>query len=311
MNENKKVFSKIGTNYFILGISAIIFEIILVNIIALIKPELLHNYNSFAILSAFSGYALPFPILLYLMRKIESETLEKHKLTIKKFLIYAAISLTLMWIGNIIGIAITTLISSTTTIDVSNPVENLLNSTDIWINLILISIIGPVFEEIMFRKLLIDRTIIYGPKISIILSALMFGLFHGNLNQFFYTFLLGGFLAYVYIKTGNILHTILLHITINLTGSVVSLFVEGCITRLVSGQVMPLDLIVVIAYGLIILTALFTGLYYLIYKYKNAKLENIKAKISLTQPFRTVILNYGMILFIGFCICKIILQLLG
>lgn len=60
-------------------------------------------------------------------------------------------------------------------------------------NLALISIIGPIFEEILFRKILIDKTIKYGARISIIISALLFGLFHGNVNQFFYAFLMGGF----------------------------------------------------------------------------------------------------------------------
>ena len=244
------------------------------------------------------------------MKKLESENLEKHSLNLKTFITYVAVTFTLMWIGNIIGLVITALISITTPVDITNPVEKLLNSTNIWINLFLISIIGPIFEEFFFRKLLIDRTIKYGAKLSIILSALMFGLFHGNLNQFFYTFLIGGFFAYVYIKTGKLIYPILLHILVNLMGSVVSIFVVGSAENLALGTVTFADLTIVLVYLSIILASFLTGIMTL-YKCKNVKLDNIKTKIKLTQPFKTVILNYGMILFIGFCISEMIYQILA
>ena len=50
----------------------------------------------------------------------------------------------------------------------------------------------------------------------------MFGLFHGNLNQFIYAFVLGVFLAFLYVKTGNLKITIALHMLINFMGGAVS-----------------------------------------------------------------------------------------
>lgn len=278
--------------------------------LGLVNINLLNDFNSLTLISAICNYVLPFPILVYLMKKLESENLEKHSLNLKTFITYVAVTFTLMWIGNIIGLVITALISITTPVDITNPVEKLLNSTNIWINLFLISIIGPIFEEFFFRKLLIDRTIKYGAKLSIILSALMFGLFHGNLNQFFYTFLIGGFFAYVYIKTGKLIYPILLHILVNLMGSVVSIFVVGSAENLALGTVTFADLTIVLVYLSIILASFLTGIMTL-YKCKNVKLDNIKTKIKLTQPFKTVILNYGMILFIGFCISEMIYQILA
>lgn len=309
LNSDKKFFSKIGSNYLIYVVSAIIIQIILINLFVLMKMDVLSDFNMLTILSAICNYILPFPILLFLMRKLESEELEKQSIGIKSFIRYIAIAFTLMWIGNIIGLVVSTLISAATPFDITNPVENLISSTDIWLNLVLISIIGPIFEEIIFRKLLIDRTIKYGAKISIILSALIFGFVHGNINQFFYAFLIGGFLAYVYIKTGKLIYPILLHITINLMGSVVSLFVGASAQNLISGQILPMDLAIVALYLSIILVAFLIGLYSL-WKYRNVKLDHIKTKITLTQPFRTIILNYGMILFIGFCIFEIIYQVI-
>ena len=45
-------------------------------------------------------------------------------------------------------------------------------------------ICAPILEEYIFRKLIVDRTVKYGQGVAIVLSGLMFGLFHGNLNQF-------------------------------------------------------------------------------------------------------------------------------
>lgn len=310
LDSDKKFFSKIGINYFILALFTIITQAIIIGALRLTNINIFTYLNALTIISAICNYVLPLPILLWLMKKIESENLEKHSLNITTFISYIAVALTLMWLGNIIGLIITAIISIATPTDVINPVEALLNSTNIWINLLLISIIGPIFEEFFFRKLLIDRTIKYGAKLSIILSALMFGLFHGNLNQFFYTFFIGGFFAYVYIKTGKLIYPVLLHIIINFMGSIVSLFVVGSAENLASGTVMTSDIVIIAIYLAIILMSFLIGLIKLS-KYKNMKLNHIKTKITLEHPFKTVIVNYGMILFIGFCLFEIIYQILA
>lgn len=310
MNIHKKFFSKIGINYLVYALLTIILQIIIINIAGVLNLTLINNLNSFTIISAICNYVLPFPILIYLMKKLDSQKPEKQELSIKKFLTYLAITITLMWIGNIIGLIITSIISFFTPLDVINPVQTLINSTDIWLNLLLISIIGPIFEEILFRKLLIDRTIKYGAKVSILLSSLIFGLIHGNLNQFFYAFLLGGFFAYVYIKTGKLKYTILLHIIVNLMGSVVSLFVGKSVENMISGPMQPFDLSIVIIYLAIILVSFLIGALKL-YRHKNINLENLCEKITLSKPFKTIIINPGMILFIGFCILIMMHQILG
>lgn len=310
MNVDKKFFSKVGFNYLIYGIASIIIQVIIINILGLLNSNLIYDFNSLTIISAICNYILPFPILIYLMGKIDSQTPEKNTLTVKRFITYIAVTLTLMWAGNIIGLAITALISFTTPFDVSNPVQSMINSSDIWLNLMLISIIGPIFEEIFFRKLLIDRTMKYGAKASILLSALLFGLFHGNLNQFFYAFLIGGFFAYVYIRTGNIKYTILLHIIVNLMGSVVSLFVVSGVEHITSGFVQPLDIAIVVLYIMIIFASFLIGIIKLS-GFKNVRIAELPGKIILREPVKTIILNPGMILFIGFSIALMIRQIIA
>ncbi len=309
LNIHKKFFSKIGVNYLILGIMAIIFQIIIVNIISIINPEYLHNINIVTTISSLCNYILPFPIFYLLMKKLDSVELEKTNITVKKFILYTGITITLMWIGNVTGLIITMLLSGAMQNDIANPVHQLINSSDIWINLLIISIFAPICEEILFRKFLIDRTIKYGAKVSIILSAVLFAFFHGNLNQFFYAFLMGGFFAYVYIRTGKITYTIILHAIVNFMGSVMSLILANSVTNI---QITPnpVDAVIILGYIVIILSFLLIGLYGLT-RIKKARFNGSKTKINLKNQFKTVYLNLGMILFILFFIGEMVYQVLG
>ena len=291
------------------GVASLIIQIIVINILGFTNHNILNNFNAITIISAICNYILPFPVLFYLMRKIEKQEFEKKSLSLKKFLLYLSITFTLMWIGNMVGLAITSAIGSLFHTEITNPVQTLIGSTDIWLNMILISVLGPIFEEIFFRKFLIDRTIKYGARVSIILSAVIFGFFHGNLSQFFYAFLLGGFFAYVYIRTGKIIYTIILHIIVNLMGSVVSLFVVQSVQAFTSNTYATMDLAIIVIYVLMMLAAFFVGLLGLL-SYKKGKFNGSKTQIALKHPLKTSLLNAGMILFILFYVLIILYSLL-
>lgn len=309
MNIHKKFFSKIGTNYLIYGISSLLFQILVVNIVGFANADLLNDYNTTVILIAFCNYVLPLPIILFLMKKLDATPIKKQRIANRNFLKYIAITMTLMWIGNIAGLVITYLIGIATQSSISNPVQDLINTADIWLNLLLVSIIGPIFEEYVFRKVLIDRSIKYGARVSIILSAILFAFFHGNLNQFFYAFLIGGFFAYVYIKTGKIIYPIVLHIIINLMGSVISVLVAESATAMASGTFTTTDLTLVAVYLAVLLTAFFIGLISLL-NYRKSKFNGSKTEIAIPHPIKTMILNYGMIFFMAFFIFEMIYQIL-
>ncbi|MBR4447035.1 CPBP family intramembrane glutamic endopeptidase [Methanobrevibacter sp.] len=309
MNIHKKFFSKIGTNYLILGAIALICQIILINILNATHPEYVADINILSGLASFCNYVIPFPVFYWLMKKLKKVEIEKNGVDLKTFFIYISITLTLMWIGNIIGLAVTMLLSGAIQTDISNPVQQLINSADIWFNLLVISIIAPICEEIIFRKMLIDRTIRYGAKVSIVLSALIFAFFHGNLNQFFYAFLMGGFFAYVYIKTGKITYTIILHAIVNFMGSVMSIMVANAATSLQSGF-NPTDATILVVYITLLFIFIAVGFYGLI-TFKKAKLDGKKTEITLENPIRTALLNYGMVLFMLFFIGEMIYQIMG
>ena len=81
-----------------------------------------------------------------------------------------------------------------------------------------VGIIGPIFEEIMFRGV-ISREFdeLFSPKVVIVLQGLLFGVYHMNIIQGSYATLLGIFLAYTVYKTNSIWPSIAAHIVMNTT----------------------------------------------------------------------------------------------
>ena len=61
------------------------------------------------------------------------------------------------------------------------------------------------------------------------ISALLFGLYHANLEQFFYAFALGLLLSYAYYRTGLLRTSVLLHMLFNIIGSVVPMLLPDTI----------------------------------------------------------------------------------
>ena len=74
----------------------------------------------------------------------------------------------------------------------------------------------PLPLQLLLAGLLLRRLRPYGERFALVASALCFGLFHGNLNQFFYAFLLGLVLAELALSTGCLWQAVLLHALVNL-----------------------------------------------------------------------------------------------
>lgn len=75
--------------------------------------------------------------------------------------------------------------------------ESVSGSSDTFSMFLYASIVAPITEELIFRGYIQGALSRYGKKFSIICSALLFGIFHGNLVQTPYAFLAGLLLGYV------------------------------------------------------------------------------------------------------------------
>lgn len=75
--------------------------------------------------------------------------------------------------------------------------ESVSGSSDTFSMFLYASILAPISEELIFRGYIQGSLSRYGKKFSILCSALLFGIFHGNLVQTPYAFFAGLLLGYV------------------------------------------------------------------------------------------------------------------
>ena len=78
-----------------------------------------------------------------------------------------------------------------------------------------IAVVPAFVEEFLFRGVVLSNLLPYGRTHAIVFSSLLFALMHQNIGQFFYTAVAGLFLGYVFVKTGSIWGSVLLHFVNN------------------------------------------------------------------------------------------------
>ena len=220
----------------------------------------------------------------------QKETLGFRK-TAEIFLMMYAIS----GVVNQIGSAIT----KTSPVGGDPQLETLakMQSTKLPIGIMIPVIIGPILEELIFRKLMIDRIRNYGEKTAIIFSAVCFGLFHGNLTQFLYAGCVGLFLGYVYAKTGKVWHTMIMHMLMNASSSVILLLIPVLENLHSDGAVISIVALVIM---LIVLGIMGISGFILLFRWIKGKKfefdESMPECIPQGEVLKTVCLNPGVLI---------------
>lgn len=116
----------------------------------------------------------------------------------------------------------------------------------------LLVMFNPLFEEFLFRKLILERLAVLGTRPAIICSAVLFALPHAfslGLAQMLYTFVLGLVWGYVTVKSGQLLPAIVLHSLSNIYGTFIpmiprSLPIANLAFMAVYALIMPIAAIV-------------------------------------------------------------------
>lgn len=99
-----------------------------------------------------------------------------------------------------------------------------------------VALIGPVAEEVLFRGLVLRSLQPYGKRLAIVASAVMFGVFHGNVIQIPYAFAVGLVLGYAAAEF-SILWAIVLHLFNNFVLSFVMSKVTAPLPEEVAGGI--------------------------------------------------------------------------
>lgn len=263
-------------------------------------PQLYENSWGIWLLTFAPQYLLGIPVGLLLLKRAPAHPPEKQELGGARAVKFGFICVFLMYGGNLIGTAFTALMGAIQGGTVGNPLMSYVTGENLAAQILLITVLAPLVEEYVFRKQLIDRMGIYGGKTAVLLSALLFGLFHGNFSQFFYAFGLGLAFGYIYLNTGKLRYTVIAHMCINFMGSVfgpelvrrASLDEAGITLQALQNPWLRGYL----GYALLLFSAALAGLVQLCMNARNLRFPEAALELPRGKRFRTAVLNIGMLL---------------
>lgn len=268
------------------------------------------------LVSSGAQYFVGFPLCLLVMQLVPSfppqpraDDQAAHMTLLRLFTIFV-MSMPLIYLGSFLGSFTANSLSNW---HYSNILESMYSDptpVSMLIDSVITVIAAPIVEEIIFRKMIIDRLHRYGEGLAIGVSALLFALMHQNPYQFFYTLAVGAMWAYVYLRTGKIQYTIYLHMAMNFVGGViptlVSLVTDVDATQMTETSSMEEQIesmsvgsgVVYAVYGLAIIGFVIAGIVLWVRKRKQIELRPALWQLVPGIAARTAWLNVGMMLFV-------------
>lgn len=295
----KKDFSSLGWRLVISTVLIYGIQIASQFIVLSINADWIEDMNILLAATMIPMYAIGYPAAFLIVQAGgEKRTIEKHKMKPSHFLIAFLMAYALLMLGNIVGVGVTSIIGFLKGDPVDNALTDIVGNGNLWISSIYIVILAPIFEEYLFRKIICDRVVKYGQGMAVIISGLIFGLFHGNFNQCFYAFTIGCFFAFIYVKTGDVKYTIGLHMMVNFIGSVVgglllqNIDLSGDLFEMSVSDMMIFALYMLIIYGMVI-----AGAVLLLANLSKFKLSPGEITLRKGNKFEISIINAGMFVF--------------
>lgn len=211
--------------YFVVQIVATFIGEIIITVIETIKNPSV-DINQILTEETLLKYTLPINIIcqiisLCIFLPIYLNNKKKNYITVSKSkgqtFNYLTYSFAVILVGIISGIFMSFLENFAIKIDGGYSSITSITSQNVYLSLISVVLLAPILEEILFRGLIFNRlNSKFKTWTSIIISALIFGLIHGNIIQTINATILGIAFAYIYSKTHNLIPCIIGHFLNNL-----------------------------------------------------------------------------------------------
>ena len=169
-----------------------------------------------------------FPILLYLKAKgfHIKEFLKIRRLSLKQIVYIVLIvifSYPIAVFFNYIGILILSRYGKI----IPNPVPLPSDLVDLLVGFVTIALTPGICEEVMFRGMIMKSYEVYGTRKAIILSSILFGLFHFNLQNLLGPIFLGILFGILATKTKSLLSSIVGHTANNTIALIIGFFTRN------------------------------------------------------------------------------------
>ncbi len=307
--ERKNLF-RIGFGLLIYLVVTAVLQVTAVFVCSRVFPTFYYENDYFFVLVTLSCYLIGMPILYGVLGSMPKARPERKKLGAGNWIGFLSISFLLMMVGSLVAGVLMSGLENLRGEEISNAVAEQINSSSPLVNLLMAVVMAPIAEELICRKWIIDRLLPYSEWLAVATSGLLFGLMHGNFYQFFYAALMGVLFGVVYVKTGNILHPILMHGIINFTGSIIAPFIADTLPQdLTAGTLhpwFPVSLLYSLAeYALVI-----CGILFLVRYLRSGKLETKGEKgLSLGLQIQAAWFNWGTVLMVCFCLAQFFFSL--
>lgn len=307
----------------------------IVTALQMVYPYLLINLFGEEIVNAswYSWMQIIVPTYLFgttvaflLSRSKDNTPIEKHKMSVGQFICCVFMNTAICGVGAIIGAIVNMLCLVPFGAENTNALAEIMTNSHPFWRILTVGIGAPVFEELILRKFLIDRIHKYGEGIAIVVSGLLFGLFHGNFSQVFFAAGLGFFFAYIYLRTGKVWYTIAFHMIINMTSAAITLPIVESLdfevinkistmdpmaaeTQALTMQILPGILLLLGLYAVLGIFALVGIVLWIVMRkkfYLKKSVEHVE-----TKKMRTAFGNFGMVAFLVLCILLFLQFYLG
>ena len=293
---------------------ATVAQFLMHGIVSIVYPALIENDWYIWLLSSVPMYLVAMPVAYLFMRLVPAQKPQKRKLHPLMWVGFLCLCFAVTYGANILGQYFSYWFSNLTGIQIENELEEMTINTPFALNLLFVGILAPVFEELFFRKAVIDRLRRYGDLPAVLISGLAFGLVHGNFNQVFYTVAVGVLLSFIYVRTGSVLYTISIHAAFNFVGGVYSTE----LLRRVGETLTPAEgdvvgMIMVAAYALFMIASLIVGTVFFIVNVKKfyQSLQKGEENLSFGEWMRVIFRNPGVWMFLAMVALLFVSSLLG
>ena len=284
-NYERKRLSVLYTAPALMYAGTLLATLIFLGSAMLLAPAATADMKGILWLDAAAQFAIGMPLCAVCMLQIPADPMEQFRMRASDLVKAFLICCFFMVLGSLISAALGKIpgLSSDTGID------RILAGSGLLYQIVSIVVLAPLWEEFVFRKLMIDRVNRLGDRAAMIISAFVFAAYHANLQQFFYAFGAGLVFAYVYLRTGKLRYSIAMHMIVNLMYGVL----PG--QFLLSGDG---NLIISAVIGAAEYTCALAGFILLLLERKRIKL--LKGWIRLPKEFPVyAVLNPGMIIMIA------------
>lgn len=292
IDEEVNKVRKANIKKYITGVSISLLAVILIQAVlgialAFLMPNATANQNVIAVSIIFIlSFLIPIGILKGYVDTPKADKIKKGKVSRGKMTSYVLMGIAAMYvIGYIVEIILDKIEVNPTMI------ENALFFDKSMLGYILffveIAVLPAIFEELLFRKVMLNGAKKYGTVFAIVFTAVMFGLIHMNIPQAINAMLIGLLFAYLDIKTGSILPSVILHFINNGTQAL----------YMINENNYQITNIITITY---IALAAIGGLIFVIKVIKNRKEFMLENKEKTSVSIKNVVSNYYMIVVILF-----------